>query len=57
LVRIAQAPTPHALKAAAAAEAAGMAPPKKTFGFGSTYNPNKYTRRSTDPAGTAGGEA
>jgi len=33
-----------------------MAPPKKTFGFGSTYNPNKYTRRSTDTAGTAGGK-
>ena len=48
LVRLSKTnPASHnTLKAAAAAQAAGMAPAKTAFG--STYNPNKYTRRSTD---------
>jgi hypothetical protein len=57
LVRLAKgSPASHTLKAAAAAQAAGMAPPKPTA-FGSSYNPNKYTRRSTDVNDTAGGVA
>ena len=54
LVRLAKgSPASHTLKAAAAAHAAGMAPPKTAFG--SSYNPNKYTRRSTDVNDTSSG--